>query len=114
MDLPRSKHFLTFAGNNPTMLSVILLMVLGIATGFLLRNTGIVKRINKLVSAAIYILLFMMGIVVGTDNTVMDNLSAIGWDALLITLGALLGSCLTAWLLFSVAFRKHANNPKKP
>ena len=83
------------------MIIVLLLMLAGILAGFALRQKSIVLKINeKLTSAAIYILLFLLGISVGLNKTIIQQLDKIGIQALIITIGAISGSVLTLWILY--------------
>ena len=52
---------------------------------------------QKLIYFAIFLLLFLLGITVGANGDVMNNLDSIGLEALLITLAAIAGSVLSAW-----------------
>lgn len=88
------------------MLIVIGLMVSGIILGYILRNRDL-KIIQKLIMYAIFALLFLLGLSVGTNDKIMDNLSTIGLDALIITLGAVGGSILCAWGVFKFFFEKN-------
>ena len=83
------------------MIIVLLLMLAGILAGFALRQKSIVLKINeKLTSVAIYILLFLLGISVGLNKTIIQQLDKIGIQALIITIGAISGSVLTLWILY--------------
>ena len=85
------------------MLIVIGLMLSGIVIGFLFRKRNL-KFISPLITVAIWILLFLLGINVGGDPKIMDNLAAIGGDALWLTLGAVGGSVLCAWGVYRFFF----------
>lgn len=85
------------------MLTVIGLMVAGILLGYLLRERSW-KGVPRLISAAILLLLFLLGITVGADESIMDNLGTIGKDALVITLAAVAGSVLCAWGVYKYFF----------
>ena len=85
------------------MLIVIGLMLSGIVIGFLFRKRNL-KFISPLITVAIWILLFLLGINVGGDPKIMDNLAAIGGEALWLTLGAVGGSVLCAWGVYRFFF----------
>lgn len=82
---------------------VIGLMVLGIILGYLFRERNL-KTVHKLINYAIFILLFLLGITVGANGNIMNNLGTIGYDALLITLAAVTGSVLCAWGVYRFFF----------
>jgi uncharacterized membrane protein YbjE (DUF340 family) len=53
---------------------------------------------------AIYLLLFLLGVAIGTNEVIVKNLPALGFKALLISLGGVLGSVLVAWLAYRLWF----------
>ena len=59
---------------------------------------------QKLINYAIFLLLFLLGITVGANGDVMNNLDSIGLEALLITLAAIAGSVLCAWGVYRFFF----------
>lgn len=87
------------------MLIIICLMVGGIVLGRL-TQVGHPGMIRKGIFGAILILLFLLGLAVGHNRQIMDNLGTIGVDALLITLGAVGGSLVCAWAVYKFYFSK--------
>ena len=90
------------------MLIVIGLMVCGIVLGFYFRKRNL-KFISPLITVAIWILLFLLGLSVGGDPKIMDNLETIGGEALWLTLGAVGGSVLCAWGVYRLFFFTNKN-----
>ena len=91
------------------MITVLLLMMAGILAGLWLGKFPLVMKINdKLISWAIYLLLFLLGVSVGTNKTVMQSLDSIGLQALLLTFGAVAGSVAMGWIIYRAFF--HLNN----
>ena len=82
---------------------VIGLMVTGIILGYLFRERNL-KIVYKLINYAIFLLLFLLGITVGANGDIMNNLATIGYDALLITLAAVAGSVLCSWGIYRFFF----------
>ncbi|ACV67351.1 LysO family transporter [Desulfohalobium retbaense] len=67
----------------------------GLAVGFAMRRQQHrLKPVGRLTDAAVCFLLFVLGAKLGANETVMDNLGQLGWEALWLTLGAVLGSLL--------------------
>ncbi len=54
----------------------------------------------------IYMLLFFLGIDIGANKTIINNLSTLGLQALAIALAATLGTCLAALFVYKVFFKK--------
>lgn len=74
--------------------------------GFLLRKSKIVKHIGKLLNIVIMILLFFLGVSVGNNEQVINNIAIIGVDALILTFGGLFGSLLFAKMIYKRFFVK--------
>ena len=89
------------------MLIVVSLMLCGIAVGYMLRNknTHIVSRI---ITVLIWLLLFLLGIEVGSNPRIVMGMQTLGIEALLLTIGGAVGTTLCAWLLWIYVSRKEA------
>ena len=85
------------------MIIVISLMICGIILGYAFKERNL-KFVQKLINYAIFLLLFLLGITVGANGDVMNNLYSIGLDALLITRAAVTGSVLCAWGVYRFFF----------
>ncbi|WP_081485190.1 lysine exporter LysO family protein [Marinilabilia salmonicolor] len=95
-------------------LAVIGLFIVGIGIGLLLRKHPIVLKITEpLVSVAIFALLFFLGISVGTDDRVIQNITSLGWQAVLLSSGAILGSLILARLATSFFKEDKEEVPKR-
>ncbi len=78
----------------------------GLLLGFLLRaKQRIVSGNEKLITYAIYLLLFMMGVSIGSNEQIMNSLSTLGIVALIVSMGAIIGSILTGFLVFKLFFK---------
>ena len=78
-------------------------MVCGILIGFRFRKRNL-KFISPLITVDIWVLLFLLGLKVGGDPKIMNNLGTIGGEALWLTLGAVGGSVLCAWGVYRFFF----------
>ncbi len=92
------------------MFIVIGIIVLGIVLGVLLRGRLSRTVVSKMVTWIIYLLLFVLGISVGTNEQIMDNLATLGYKALLISLSSLLVGCVLAWILYKRMFKSEEND----
>ncbi|MBE9488303.1 MAG: LysO family transporter [Bacteroidetes bacterium] len=84
------------------MLIIVGLFVLGIGLGYILRKVIKESVVAKVTTMIIYLLLFVLGISVGGDEKVMNNLPTLGLNALIITAGAMLGSMIMAFLVYKL------------
>jgi len=86
---------------------VLAIMILGIGIGLYIGNRPkIIKVVGVLTSFSIFLLLFLLGIGVGTNDKIINNLHSIGMQALVLTVGAILGSLVCAWATYKFFFQK--------
>ncbi len=86
------------------MFIVISVMLAGIAVGYLLRRWKL-RFIHGLILTLIWLLLFLLGLEVGTNETVVRQFGNLGLEAFILASAATLGSVLAAWLLW-VSFKR--------
>ncbi len=82
------------------MFKIIGFMFVGMITGHLFKNKQM-SWIGKVITVLIWLLLFLLGVDVGANQMIIRGLRTIGIDALIITIGAVLGSVIGARLLWS-------------
>ncbi|NDV82179.1 LysO family transporter [Bacteroides sp. 51] len=90
------------------MFIIIGIMLTGMLTGYLLRNKRL-HWIHKVITVLIWLLLFLLGIDVGSNEAIIKGLHTIGLEAAIITIGAVVGSTLFAWGLWYFIYER----PKK-
>lgn len=95
------------------MFIVILFIFLGILSGVLCRKLSTGARISltdvaarwqgRIVTLLIWLLLFLLGIEVGSNEMIVRSLPTLGVEALLLSSTATLGCCVLAWMLWRVS-----------
>ena len=95
------------------MFIVILFIFLGILSGILCRKLSTGARISltdvaarwqgRIVTWLIWLLLFLLGIEVGSNEMIVRSLPTLGVEALLLSSAASLGCCVLAWMLWRVS-----------
>lgn len=85
------------------MLKIVGIMLLGVFSGYLLRHRKL-TWVSGVVTGAIWLLLFLLGIAVGTNDEILNNLDTIGWQALVLSVGAVGGSVVMAWVVYRYFF----------
>lgn len=95
------------------MFIVILFVFLGILSGVFCRKlstgacislTDVVARWQgRIVTCLIWLLLFLLGIEVGSNEMIVRSLPTLGVEALLLSTAATLGCCVLAWALWRVS-----------
>ena len=82
------------------MLMVLGLMLLGLVVGRLVHWPVRGRRLlERLVTASILGLLFLLGASVGANDVLFSHLHDLGLEALILSVSAILGSLIPAWLL---------------
>ena len=90
------------------MLIIVAIMLCGIAVGYLLRNWD-TRFISHVITALIWLLLFLLGIEVGSNPRIVMGMQTLGIEALVLTIGGAVGTILCAWLLWIYVSRKEAS-----
>ena len=85
-----------------------MIMLCGIAMGYLLRNRD-TRYVSHIITALIWLLLFLLGIEVGSNPRIVMGMQTLGIEALLLTIGGAVGTTLCAWLLWIYVSRKEAS-----
>lgn len=81
------------------MFVVILVMMSGILAGRLLRRRRL-DFLPRVVMFFIWVLLFLLGVEVGSNPKIIESLSAIGIEAVVIAFAGTLGSVVFSWVLW--------------
>ena len=81
------------------MLKIVMIMLCGIGTGYLLRNKKM-SFIGRIITALIWVLLFLLGIEVGSNPSIVNGLQTLGLEAIVLTLGGSIGSAIFGWALW--------------
>ena len=83
------------------MFTIIGLMLTGMLLGYLLRKRDL-KKIHQIITLLIWLLLFILGIEVGSNEQIIKGLHTIGLEAVILTLG----SVIAAWALWRALYNK--------
>ncbi len=88
------------------MFSIISIMFLGIGIGYALRNWKLLQKTEKTISATIFMLLFILGVSIGSNNLIVDNLGKFGGQAMILAFSSILGSLVASRLILQIFFKK--------
>ena len=95
------------------MFSIVMTMLAGVLIGHFLRNGKRVKKIEKSTSITIFVMLFVLGLSVGSNNVIIDNLGRFGWQAAVIAMLGMGGSIIAARIVFQLFFKKGEEKNEK-
>ncbi len=89
------------------MFTIIIIMTVGIILGFLTKQkTKWIAALDSIITYAIYTLLFLLGVSVGTNQQIIQHLDSISLQALWITIGGIGGSVIAAYFTYIAFFKK--------
>ncbi len=85
---------------------IILSILIGsMFLGYLLRKKLNAKLLDRLLLYSIFLLLFFMGVSIGSDDKILSSLPVLGLDALYLALASILGSIIFAWGIYKKWFK---------
>jgi uncharacterized membrane protein YbjE (DUF340 family) len=89
------------------MINILLVLAVGILVGLLIISRPKLHKVNNhLLNGSIYLLLFLLGISVGTNAEIIRNLGKIGYEAATIAIASIAGSVVLSKMLFNLLFKK--------
>lgn len=90
------------------MFRILFLLLTGIGIGCLLRRIPTISHhIEKSTRYTIFLLLFIFGVSIGSNHSIIENLASFGIEAFIISILGIIGSFATV-ILF-----KHLSSKKK-
>lgn len=87
------------------MLKIIACMIAGIGIGWLLRRHQL-SFISKAITFVTWALLFSLGAEIGGNEELLMSFGQLGLEAAGVTIAAVAGSVLMAWLLWRYSIRE--------
>jgi uncharacterized membrane protein YbjE (DUF340 family) len=88
------------------MVIILIVLTAGIILGFLMRkHERMIRTADRIMNWTIYLLLFLLGISVGVNETIISNIHTIGVRALVLTAGAIVGSVIVSYIVSRFLFR---------
>lgn len=94
------------------MLIFLSIMAVGAVMGYFFRDFGPIRKIPKLIHAIICLLLFLLGISVGLNKMIIENISYFCGQAAVISSLSILGSMLVSMLLYHFCFKDKGNHER--
>ena len=94
------------------MFIIIGIMLTGMLLGYSLRSKRL-SWIHKIITLLIWVLLFLLGIDVGGDESIIKGLQTLGLEAVIITVAAVTGSTLCAWGLWYLLYVRNRGKETK-
>ena len=94
------------------MFIFISIMAIGAIIGYCLRHFEAVHKVPKLIHVIICFLLFLLGISVGLNKMIIENISYFCGQAAVISSMSVLGSMVVSMMLYHFCFKEKENHEK--
>lgn len=107
MEFPFEETGLTYVftqKRRKLMFTIISIMFIGIGIG--MRNVQMLQKVEKSASLTILLLLFVLGVSIGSNRLIVDNLGRFGWQAAVLASLSITGSMLASLMVFHLFFKK--------
>lgn len=78
---------------------VLVLLIVSVCAGLLLKNLSILKCLERTSTWTVWLLIFVFGISLGSNESIVSDFGRFGLSALLIALAGVAGSVLSAWCI---------------
>lgn len=88
------------------MWSIVVALALGVIIGWSdILPKGIFAWTSRISMVGLVVLLFSMGLSIGSNSMILGSLDTLGLKAFLLALGSIIGSVFLAWFLQQRIFR---------
>ncbi len=96
------------------MITVLIIMTAGIITGWIFHHKAtFLQWVSEFTNWAIYLLLFLLGLSVGTNKQILNSFDKIGYLSILITVFAVAGSILVSWITYHLFFKNNGGQNER-
>ena len=86
------------------MFTFISIMAVGVLIGYPLRHKSQVRKITPLIHIVVCLLLFLLGLSIGLNRLIIDNLNTSGAAAVISSL-SILGSMMASLAVYHIFFK---------
>ncbi|WP_290448095.1 LysO family transporter [uncultured Muribaculum sp.] len=86
-------------------MNALFILIVSICIGILFRNKDFFKPSGKIAGATVLLLLFVFGISIGANSYIIENISALGIQSLLLAMTGIAGS-VTAVVIIRLKFKR--------
>ena len=69
-------------------------------------NIAFLQKTEKTISCTIVLLLFILGISIGSNKLIINNLTTFGWQTAILAFSATCGSIFASWMVLKLFFGK--------
>ena len=88
------------------MNTVIICLILGGLLGYIIREKkNVLKHLDKITFWSVLALLFLLGFSVGRNPVIIKNLHNLGFQALILSIAAVIGSAIFSFIVYKLFFQ---------
>ena len=88
------------------MIHIIAIMLFGVLLGYRFRDAKFTQKTEKTISLTIISLLFILGLSIGSNDAIVNNLYTYGSQAIVLAVFGLTGSILVSGLVYKFMYKK--------
>ena len=93
-------------------LKILGLLGLGISVGYLCRHVPAFKGLEHSISYTIFAMLFIFGITIGANQSLLNNIGEFGIQAAILAICGVLGSLVASFIAYKLFIKKGGLNEK--
>ena len=108
----RGKDVLRISKYNMLMFIILGLLGLGISVGYLCRHVPAFKGLEHSISYTIFAMLFIFGITIGANQSLLNNIGEFGIQAAILAICGVLGSLVASFIAYKLFIKK--GRPRYP
>ena len=108
----RGKDVLRISKYNMLMFIILGLLGLGISVGYLCRHLPALKGLEHSISYTIFAMLFIFGITIGANQSLLNNIGEFGIQAAILAICGVLGSLVASFIAYKLFIKKGGLNEK--
>ena len=105
----RGKDVLRISKYNMLMFIILGLLGLGISVGYLCRHVPAFKGLEHSISYTIFAMLFIFGITIGANQSLLNNIGEFGIQAAILAICGVLGSLVASFIAYKLLSRKEVS-----
>lgn len=106
----RGKDVLRISKYNMLMFIILGLLGLGISVGYLCRHVPAFKGLEHSISYTIFAMLFIFGITIGANQSLLNNIGEFGIQAAILAICGVLGSLVASFIAYKLFIKKGGLN----
>lgn len=90
-------------------MTIIALLIAGICLGRLLRPVRVLRHLDKTATITVWILIFVFGLTLGANPTIVDEIGDFGLKATAIAASGVAGSVAAVWGYLRLTNKRNSN-----